>query len=234
MVVLALGCAMHAASAAAQAVIIRMTGPQGARLKPGAIIRPGEQLKAGEKVTLLGRSGTLVFSGPDVLTADKLAGKALTATPLPGTTAAPDKHAKVAAVRSTGQVRKILPSAAGPSDIWSVVPGEEGTHCLPKGSLPEFWRSDVRGEKALIINGQDGGQLASAQWRGGEAWLVWPAAKGPAPFKTYKFVTGGVTTELQFVHLDPEWSSVRALEQALADHDCSAQVRRLHSSGDDF
>jgi hypothetical protein len=202
----------------AQAILVHMTGPKGARIKPGAIIHPGMTFEKDEQVTLLLRSGTLVFKGPVVLTRELIAGVGLKKTPSGLRIDKPKRVPRVATVRS-------MTAPPAPPNIWSLTLGDNGPHCLLNDMAPVLTRRDSRAEASLRIHRGEITPAPAFPWRAGKRDFDWPA-EIPA-LGSYRISTGTYASEISFVRLDALPDTLPALKALLNAKGCQNQSARI-------
>ncbi len=221
--------AIGVADASAQAVLVRISGPDASTLKSGAIVRPGVRLAAGTRAAILTRQGTLNLAGPLVITAETLTGGQRTRTPAMGPT--PGPRQKLAGVRS-GVVAGQGAAARAP-DLWVVQGGDSGAHCLMTDMAPVLWRASAAQDESVRIETAGLAQPVAVAWRIGADRLDWPRDLRIKPMQTYRVTISSAVARdarvalVRFVRIRARWPSLDALDRELAAHSCTSQRRRL-------
>ena len=123
-----------AASAAANVLVVRSSGPSAKAYPPGRSLPDNARiaLRAGDTLVVLGARGTRTFRGPGNFN-PSTAVQAGTQT-VQGNNG---RIARIGAVRSA----PIVPSAT-PTSIWDVDASQSGTTCLAASSGVRLWRAD--------------------------------------------------------------------------------------------
>lgn len=210
-----------AASAAANVLVVRSTGPSAKSFPPGRSLPANARipLRAGDTLVLLSSTGTRTFRGPGTFSP----GQAVQAGPR--TVQANSGRARVGAVRSAG----ILPS--GPTTIWQVDIATGGTMCLANTSGVMLWRPDSSRQATVTIIGHDGASH-DVTWPAGNASVPWPSSMPIADGATYQLRQAGtaVPTRVTFKTLQGVPDDVTGVAEALIRNDCPEQLELLLAS----
>ncbi len=207
-----------AASAAANVLVIRSTGPSAKSYPPGRSMPDHARinLQASDTVVVLANGATRTFRGPGNFspTAAVQAGTRTVAT-------ASGRQARIGAVRNAGLVPR------SPT-IWHVDATQSGTFCLASTSEVNLWRPEASQTASLTITGP-GGESQTVDWPAGQAVLSWPASVGIANNGEYRLRQAGVAvpTRITFKTLATQPGDIQAVAQALIANDCQDQLNVL-------
>lgn len=220
--IIALGlAALCTGSAAAQAIVLRSTGPSarsypmGRKLDANAAVL----LQNGDKVTVLDKLGTRVLFGPGSFRLEAVVRRDV------GTLGALAVLTKVGVVRTrTGAVRENdEPEAA--HNIWFIDASKGGQYCLSDPKLTSLWRP-ARKDPAISTLRNGDSREVSVNWPAGVAVRQWPAAEMPlVEGGTYTIANVPGDTVRVSIHLLgplPEQQVDRAA--LLAEKGCTAQL----------
>ena len=219
-----------AASAMAQAVVVRSSGPSAATYPQGRKLPANAKvtLKAGDKVTVLDKAGSRVLSGPGAFTLDNaVARDAGAATRVAGVLASTGgARARTGAVRGAGAIRSApLAAPAGPDNVWYIDVSKGGAYCVANPGSLVLWRPN-RAEEASAKLAPAGGKPVEIVWKKGNPLKLWPAAELPVTDRgNYTFsdpVGPTVTITLHLVGAPP--ADDLAVAGMLADKGCMAQL----------
>jgi hypothetical protein len=206
------------ASAAANVLIVRSTGPS-ARAYPAGRSLPDNArlvLRAGDMVVILAGGGTRTFRGPGSFSASGAQGVRMAANG--------DRRARIGAVRSAGIVPR------GPT-IWHVDITQSGNFCLAGSSNVMLWRPDASAPTRLSIAGPAGAPRV-VQWPAGQPTRAWPRGAAIASGATYSFSQPGVAvpTRITFRILNAPLNDVQGVAEALIANGCEGQLDVLVES----
>lgn len=212
--------AVTAASAAANVLVVRSSGPSAKGYPPGRSLPDNAriQLRAGDTVVLLGANGTRTFRGPGNFSpSSAVQAGAQTVQNSSG------RRARVGAVRSA----PIIP-APTPATIWQVDPTQSGTACLVPSIGVKLWRANPGGAETLTITGPDG-RAQTVQWPAGQTMLDWPAAVALANDAEYqlRLSSSPVPARIRVRTLDSPPQSVQAVAETLIRNECNEQLDLL-------
>ena len=209
-----------AASAAANVLVVRSTGPSAKAYAPGQTLPDNARLtlRAGDTVVVLGANGTRTFRGPGNFTPSSSA-QASNQT----VTGNNGRRARVGAVRSG----PIIP-ARDPATIWQVDPTQSGTACLVPSIGVKLWRADDAQTETLTITGPNG-QAQTVQWPAGQAMLDWPTSVALANDAEYqlRLSSSPVPSRIRVKTLDTPPQSVQAVAESLISNQCNEQLDLL-------
>lgn len=213
--------ATGAASAAANVLIVRSSGPS-ARSYPAGRSLPDNArivLRAGDQVMVLAGGGTRTFRGPG--TFSPASAQTGTRTAQNGT-----RIARIGAVRSAGIVPR------GPT-IWHVDVTQSGNFCLAGTTNVMLWRPDASTPARLTIAGP--GAPRTLQWPAGQPTRAWPRGGAIANGETYSFSQPGVSvpTRITFRVLNTPLTDVQGVAEALIANGCEGQLEILVESQPD-
>lgn len=176
------------ATAMAQAVVIRSTGPSAGAYPMGKKLPADASvtLRAGDRVTVLDKSGTRVLSGPGTYSMNGAVdhngsgGAMATMLAMGGTR----MRTRTGAVR--GDTTAELPPP-GPSSVWYVDVSKGGTYCVADPSQLVLWRPNhVDAATGKLRDAS--GKVAPVKWDRGNSLKLWPSAQLPViDGKTYTF-----------------------------------------------
>ncbi len=208
-----------AASAAANVLVVRSSGPSAKSYPPGRSLPDNARisLRAGDTIVLLGAGGTRTFRGPGNFNPSQQV-RAATRT-----VQAPDgRRARIGAVRNAG----IVP--ASPTTIWHVDVTQSGTMCLADTANVMLWRPEASAATSVTIAGP-GGASRTADWPAGSATLAWPADLPIADGAAYQLRQTGVAVPVQvtFRSLEAVPTDIQGVAEALIRHDCAEQLDLL-------
>ncbi|HET9427554.1 MAG TPA: hypothetical protein VFO69_04270 [Allosphingosinicella sp.] len=206
-----------AASAAANVLVIRSTGPSAKSYPPGRSLPDNARiaLQASDVVVVLANGATRTFRGPGNFS-PTAAVQAGTRTVTTG-----GRQARIGAVRNAGVVPR------SPT-IWHVDATQSGTFCLATTADVNLWRPDASQTASLTITGP-GGESQTIDWPAGQAVLPWPASVGIADGGEYRLRQAGVAvpTRITFQTVDSQLGDIQAVAEALIANDCQDQLNVL-------
>ena len=213
-----------AASAAANVLVVRSTGPSAKSYPPGRSLPDNARinLQANDSVVVLANGATRTFRGPGSFSATG-AVQANTRT----VATASGRRARIGAVRNAGLVPR------SPT-IWHVDATQSGTFCLATTSEVNLWRPDATQTVNLTITGP-GGESQTIEWPAGQSVLAWPSSVGIADGREYRLRQAGVAvpTRITFQALDTQPTDIQAVAQALIANQCNDQLNVLvETTGD--
>jgi hypothetical protein len=212
--------ATGAASAAANVLVVRASGPSAKGYPPGRSLADNAQiqLRAGDSVVVLTPRGTRTFRGPGTFTASASAQTG------PQTVQASNgRRARIGAVRNAG----IVPTAMPPT-IWDVDATQSGTMCLAGSSELKLWRPDANDAATLTITGPSG-QAQTVSWAAGADTVAWPAAVPLVNNGEYQLSLSGspVPARIRVKTLSSRPTDLQAVAEALISNECREQLDLL-------
>ena len=212
--------ATAAASAAANVLVVRATGPSAKSYPPGRSLPDNAQLqlRAGDTLVVLDSRGTRTFRGPGNFTASA----AVRAGPqtVQGNNG---RRARIGAVRNAG----IVPTAT-PTTIWDIDATQSGTMCLAATTGARLWRPDASQAATLTISGSNR-PTQTVIWPAGAATVDWPAAMPITNGAEYQLsLTGSpVPARIRMRTLASRPEDIQAVAQALIEQGCREQLDLL-------
>ena len=211
-----------AASAGANVLVVRSTGPSAGAYPAGRSLPDNAQiaLRTGDTLVVLASGGTRTFRGPGTFSPSQ-AVQAGTRT----TTAANGRRARIGAVRSAG----IVP--ASPTTIWHIDASQSGNMCLADTSNVMLWRADTSQATSVTISGA-GGSSRQVAWPAGEATLAWPSDLSISDGAQYSLAQPGVAvpSRVTFRTLSSQTDDLSEVAAALIERECQEQLDLLVDS----
>ncbi|MCW1381436.1 hypothetical protein OLX02_01235 [Novosphingobium sp. KCTC 2891] len=212
--------------AAAQAVVVRSTGPSAAQYPMGRKLpaTASVSLKAGDHVTVIDKAGTRVLNGPGTFAVTGAVNRDQA-----GTMALAGLVARTGGARvRTGAVRGAtspVATPAGPDSVWYLDVTKGGTFCAADPAQIVLWRPDRTETGMGKLIGPDGAS-ADVTWNAGNALKLWPAEALPiVDGQSYSFrnpVGRTLTIKLKVLPAVPE--DAVAVAGLLAEQGCTAQL----------
>lgn len=210
--------AAGAASAAANVLVVRSSGPSAKSYPPGRSLPDNAriQLQGGDTVVLLSSAGTRTFRGPGAFSPSQAVQAG------PRTVQGSSGRARVGAVRGAG----ILPTST--STIWQVDISQGGTMCLANTSGVMLWRPDAAQQATVTIIGHDGASH-DVTWPAGSNTVAWPSSMPIADGAAYQLRQAGVAvpTRVTFKTLPAVPDDVTGVAEALIRGNCEEQLDLL-------
>ena len=216
-----------AASAAANVLVVRSSGPSAKSYAPGRSLPDNArlQLRPGDTVVVLDARGTRTFRGPGNFS-PSAAVQAGTQT-VQGNSG---RRARIGAVRSA----VIVPTAT-PTTIWDVDASQSGTMCLASSSGVRLWRPDSSQAATLTVTGPNGASQTVA-WPAGAATVSWPTAVPITSGAEYQLRQSGspVPSRILVKTLQSRPSDIQAVAEALIRNECREQLDLLVDTAPSF
>jgi hypothetical protein len=216
-----------AASAAANVLVVRSSGPSAKSYAPGRSLPDNArlQLRAGDTVVVLDARGTRTFRGPGNFS-PSAAVQAGTQT-VQGNSG---RRARIGAVRSA----VIVPTAT-PTTIWDVDASQSGTMCLASSSGVRLWRPDSSQAATLTVTGPNGASQTVA-WPAGAATVAWPTAVPITSGAEYQLRQAGspVASRILVKTLQSRPSDIQGVAEALIRNECREQLDLLVDTAPSF
>ena len=210
-----------AASAAANVLVVRSSGPSAKSYPPGRSLPDNARvtLRDGDTLVVLDARGTRTFRGAGTY--------ALASAPQAGTrtvATSDGRRARIGAVRSAG----IVP--ASPTTIWHVDVTQSGNMCLANSSTVMLWRPDPTETTTLTISGPGGSR--QVEWQAGRATIAWPADLAITSGAEYRLQHPGVAvpSRVTFRTLASPPADMQSVAQALIQNECREQLDLLVDS----
>ena len=209
-----------AASAAANVLVVRSSGPSAKGYPPGRSLPDNARiaLRAGDTLVVLGARGTRTFRGPGNFSPS--AAVQASAQTVQGNNG---RRARIGAVRSA----PIVPSAS-PTTIWDVDASQSGTMCLAGNSNVRLWRPDSSQTATLTVSGPNGASQ-TLNWPAGASTIAWPTAVPIASGAEYQLRQSGspVPARILVRTLDSQPTDIQAVAEALIRNECREQLDLL-------
>jgi hypothetical protein len=211
-----------AASASANVLVVRSSGPSAANYPAGRSLPDNARiaLRGGDTLVVLDARGTRTFRGPGNFTpASAAQAGQRTATGTGG------RIARIGAVRSAG----IVP--ASPSTIWQVDVSQSGTVCLANPNDVTLWRAEPGRAASLSITGPSGG-ARTVQWAAGSPTVAWPSDLPITAGTPYQLRRSDAptATSITFRQLNSAPGDMQGVAQALIANGCQEQLDLLVDS----
>lgn len=218
---LAAACALPAASADAQALVLGATGQTAQQYKVGTTIKYGTMIRAGDRITILDANGTRYIIGPKAVTAT--ADSRLSASVASALVNEGGRHERLGAVRAMNAPPRV-PAIGGkqPPSLWSVDIRYGGTRCFLPGMKPELWRASEADTKELKLT--EDGHAVPVKWPAGAESVTIPAEQGGG---SYRAETPGRTIMFKVKFLDDMPTTAAALKDKLEAAGCREQAGTL-------
>ena len=206
-----------AASAAANVLVVRSSGPSAKGYPPGKSLPDNARiaLRNGDTVVVLSGSGTRTFRGPGNFSPS--------AAVVAGNQTDPQgRRVRIGAVRSAA----FLPTS--PATIWQVDVSQGGTVCVPNARDVTLWRSDSSAASSLAISGP-GGASRQVAWPAGASTLTWPSDLAIADGAEYQLRQPNVAvpTSVRFKSLNSQPADLAGVAEVLIQNGCQEQLDLL-------
>ncbi len=210
-----------AASATANVLVVRSSGPSAAAYPAGKSLPDNRRiaLRQGDSVTVLDARGTRIFRGPGRFNPSAPA-------PIASIPAAPGEvRPRVAAVRAAPFV------PGSDASIWQIDAAQSGTHCLAGDGAPSLWRADASAAAQATLEAPDGSRREIA-WAAGEESALWPADLPAGDGADYELRQPDVAVpaRIRLRRIAPPPSDIPAIAAALIEAGCQAQLDLLVDS----
>lgn len=225
---LPMGLVAGAGVAAAQALVVKASGPSAPQFPAGRKLAAGAAVKlaAGDMVVLLDNGGTRVLQGPGNF-------------PVAASTTQVAANSGVVALLSarrtgmarTGAVRGVEEDN-GPArspNLWYVDVSRSQTVCEPDFGSVRLWRPDIASAGRLTIKSAAGGAAVDVDMAQGQAAAAWPAALPISDGARFTVTGAGLAqpVELRFARVDAPAEQADAVASTLIGHGCSVQLDLL-------
>jgi hypothetical protein len=219
-------------AAAADAIVVRSTGPSATAYPVGRRIAPTERivLRNGDRVVLVGEGATRTLSGPGnfPVRAANQANQNRSATLGRYLSTTGGTISRTGAVRGSGDSG---PSAA--PNLWVLNIEQGGNFCVADMANVTLWRADMAQDTLLTVQDvANPGTTSPLAFVAGQNFRRWPSDTMPiAEGRSYRISGPGMATpvEIRFTALptpagpaDPE-----AIATALAEKGCISQLAQL-------
>ena len=212
--------ATGAASAAANVLVVRSTGPSAKSYPAGRSLPDNArlQLRAGDTLVILSPRGTRTFRGPGTFSPSA----AVQAGPqtVQGSSG---RRARIGAVRNAG----IVPTPS-PTSIWDVDVSQSGTACLAGSSGVRLWRADASQAATLTVIGPNRA-TQTMNWPAGANTLPWPPGVPIVSDAEYQVSLSGspVPARIRLRPITSRPADLPAVAEALIRNGCREQLDLL-------
>ena len=210
-----------AASAAANVLVVRSSGPSAKSYPAGRSLPDNARvtLREGDTLIVLDSRGTRTFRGAGTY--------ALASAPQASTrtvATSDGRRARVGAVRSAG----IVPTS--PTTIWHVDVSQSGNMCLASAANVMLWRPDPSETTTLTITGPGG--TRQVEWQAGRATVAWPSDLAITSGAQYSLSHPGVAvpSRVTFRTLASPPADMQGVAEALIQNQCREQLDLLVDS----
>lgn len=219
-----------ASAAAADALVVRSTGPSAATYPVGKRMPPSERivLREGDRVVLVGEGATRTLSGPGnfPVRAANQASQNRSGTLGRYLSTGGGTISRTGAVRGAGAD---APSAA--PNLWVLDFSKGGTFCVADPARLTLWRPDMAEDTLLNVESvSTPGMQSSLAFVVGQNFRPWPADTMPvADGQSYRISGPGLDTPtvVNFVTLGAVPADTEGVAGALADKGCTTQLAQL-------
>ena len=203
-------------------IVVRASGPSALAYAPGTQLADTARitLKAGDQLVLVDARGTRTLAGPGSFAASGSAarmGLSATAARFIATQNAQERRG--GAVRGSGDASR----ATASPNIWFIVPGQSGTHCLVEPSAAKLWRPAADQPATIDVKGPAAaGQVAVPA---GRSIADWPAAVPLSDGAEYTLSGQGLPpTKLRIALVAADPDQLDDVAAKLVARGCTAQV----------
>ncbi len=223
-------------AAAADAIVVRSTGPSAASYPVGRRIAPTERvvLRNGDRVVLVGEGATRTLSGPGnfPVRSSNQASQNRSATLGRYLSTTGGTISRTGAVRGAG-----ADAASAAPNLWVVNIEQGGNFCVADMANVTLWRADMAQDTLLTV--QDlarPGTTSPLAFVAGQNFRRWPSDMMPiAEGNRYRISGPGMSApvEIRFTALDNSAATApaepEAIAAALAEKGCTSQLAQLGS-----
>lgn len=207
-------------AALADVLVVRSVGPSAKLFPPGKSLPADGRitLKPSDMIVVLDGRGTRTIRGPGTFSPAAPAQAMRTAS------AAPQRRARIGAVRGTGTNS----SEARPATLWHVDVTKSSNICLVGKENATLWRPYATKPVTLTIQPK-GSAAHKVQWPAGEATLGWPSQLGISDGTDYSLSWDGAArpTRIKFKLLPANPGGLEDTAALLIRNGCNAQLDLL-------
>ena len=227
---------LGATPAAAQAVVVRASGPSATKFPTGKKLVAGASvtLEAGDTVTVLDRAGSRVLKGKGVFVIDNKVARDRGLVGMLSRSLNNPTSVRAGAVRGA----ELLPATKPmiPKSVWIADIDRGGKVCVPQGSGLYLWRTanDVR--RLTWLGEAEGGAMVRLLFPQRTSGVAWPSASLPLiAGRSYRIADDGAAdraVEFEIVTLAPDALPDNAAElgELLLASGCAVQFETLADS----
>jgi hypothetical protein len=226
-------CGFSAVPAAAQAVVVRASGPSAAKFPMGTKLAAGAavKLEAGDVVTVLDRAGTRVYKGKGAFKIDSKVARDNNLVNVLSRSLSNPTAVRAGAVRGVS----LMPSAGPmvPKSVWLADIDKGGKVCVPQGSGAYLWRSTSEARRMTWLSEAEGGAQVRIAFPQGTSGVAWPNASLPLiAGRSYRIADDGASAhpvDFEIVSLAPDAIPADASElgSLLLANGCAVQFEAL-------
>ncbi len=217
-------------AAAADALVVRSTGPSAASYPVGRRLPDTERvvLRAGDRVVIVAQGGTRTLSGPGNFpvraTVQTTQGRSTTLNRY--------LSASGGSISRTGAVRGSVQDSVAPN-LWVVDIASGGTFCTTDMANVTLWRADMTQDTLLMVENVAAPEVKSSlAFVAGQNFRRWPSEEMPiTEGQSYRITGPGMTESsiISFVAMPavtPD-TGADAIATSLAERNCMGQLAQL-------
>ena len=229
-----------AGTAAAQAIVVRSTGPSATKFPRGMKLAAGASisLQAGDVVTVLDRVGTRIYKGKATVAIDSQVLRDRGLVPMLSRSLSNPRTIRAGAVRGGVPAGRGSEDAAPmlPKSVWLADIDKGGKVCVPQGSGLYLWRGENAAQRLSWLSEGDGGAMVRLQFPPQASGISWPSGSLPlVAGRSYRINgdnAGDPAVEFEVVNLAPDAipDSAAELGGLLLANGCAVQFDLLADS----
>ena len=224
-----------AGTAAAQAIVVRATGPSAAKFPKGMKLGAGASISllAGDVVTVLDRVGTRVIKGKVTVAIDSQVLRDRGLVTLLSRSLSNPRTIRAGAVRGGAPAG---PAPMAPKSVWLADIDKGGKVCVPQGSGLYLWRGENGAQRLSWLSEAEGGAMVRLQFPPQTSGISWPSGSLPlVAGRSYRIngdTAADKAVEFEVVSLAPDAIPDNAadLGSLLLANGCSVQFDMLADS----
>jgi hypothetical protein len=222
-------------TAAAQAIVVRATGPSAAKFPKGMKLGAGASisLQAGDVVTVLDRVGTRIYKGKATVAIDSKVLRDRGLVPMLTRSLSNPRTIRAGAVRGGTPAG---PAPMAPRSVWLADVDKGGKVCVPQGSGLYLWRGENAAQRLSWLSEAEGGAMVRLQFPPQTSGIAWPSGSLPlVAGRSYRIngdAAGDRAVDLEVVSLAPDAIPDNAadLGSLLLANGCAVQFDLLADS----
>ena len=224
-----------AGAAAAQAIVVRATGPSATNFPRGMKLAAGASisLQAGDVVTVLDRVGTRIYKGKATVAIDSQVLRDRGLVPMLSRSLSNPRTIRAGAVRGGVPAG---PAPMLPKSVWLADIDKGGKVCVPQGSGLYLWRGENAAQRLSWLSEAEGGAMVRLQFPPQTSGISWPSGSLPlVAGRSYRIngdSAGDRTVDFEVVNLAPDAipESAAELGGLLLANGCAVQFDLLADS----
>lgn len=226
----ALAATMLPASAQAETIVVRASGPSSKSYTPGKKLPDNSivTLKTGDVVTLLDGRGTRTLRGPGTFgaTASAQSGSDTRTSLATLIETKRVSRARTGAVRGGMSTDALAPRSP---NLWYVDISQSSTACVPDPANVRIWRPSSAEAASVTITPAAGGASTPVNFGAGEAVALWPEALPVTEGAAYRLSWPGATAPVTigFSVMNAGAEGLESMAAALISRKCDAQLNLL-------